>query len=62
MEILEKINQYGADVIQIITGIVTVASLIAAVIKTPTKKGKLSKALKIVDGLALNVGNAKRKE
>ncbi len=62
MEILEKINQYGGNAVQIITGIVTIASLIAAVIKTPTKKGKLSKVLKIVDGMALNIGNAKRKD
>lgn len=48
-------------IIAILTGIVTLASAIAAMTKTPTDDTWVGKAYKVVDWLALNVGKAKDK-
>lgn len=45
----------------VFTAVVTLASAIAAVTPTPKKGTVLSKAYKVVDLLAINVGKAKDK-
>ena len=45
----------------IITGVVALASAIAALTPTPKDDGWVKKAYKVVDLLALNVGKAKDK-
>ena len=47
------------NVIVIVTGIVTVASLIAAATDTPKDDELIGKLYKLVDILALNIGKAK---
>lgn len=47
--------------ISIITGVVALASAIAALTPTPKDDGWVKKAYKVVDLLALNVGKAKDK-
>ena len=47
------------NVIVIVTGIVTVASLIAAATDTPKDDEMIGKLYKLVDILALNIGKAK---
>ena len=47
--------------IGIITGVVALASAIAALTPTPKDDGWVKKAYKVVDLLALNVGKAKDK-
>jgi|TARA_Y100000310_G_C20379503_1_gene667398 hypothetical protein len=46
-------------VLGIITGIVALASAIAALTPTPKDDGWVKKAYKVIDLLALNVGKAK---
>ena len=55
-----SVNHTG-ELIGILTGVVTVASAIAALTPTPKDDGIVGKAYKIVDWLALNVGKAKNK-
>jgi len=62
MDVFTSLAENSGDIIQAVTGVVTIASIIAAIIKTPSKKGKLSKILKLISVLALNIGKAKRKE
>ena len=45
----------------VVTAVVTAASTIAAVTPTPKKGTTLSKAYKVLDLLAVNVGKAKQK-
>ena len=47
--------------ISILTGIVAVASAIAALTKTPKDDTLVGKVYKVIDLLALNVGKAKNK-
>ena len=47
--------------IGIITGVVALASAIAALTHTPKDDGWVKKAYKVIDLLALNVGKAKDK-
>ena len=47
--------------ISIITGVVAVASAIAALTKTPKDDNIIGKIYKVIDMLALNVGKAKDK-
>lgn len=49
------------SLIAILTGVVTLASAIAAVTPTPSDDTWAGKAYKIVDWLALNIGKAKDK-
>ena len=53
--ILEHLN----EIIGILTGIVTVASAIAALTPTPKDDTVVGTAYKVVDFLAINVGKAK---
>lgn len=55
--IVEHIDQ----LIAIFTGIVTVCSMIAALTPSPKDDGIIAKLRKLVDFLALNVANAKKK-
>jgi hypothetical protein len=63
----EFITQLVVPVLQanpyfsVFTAVVTLASTIAAVTPTPKKGTVLSKAYKIIDILALNIGKAKDK-
>lgn len=60
MEFLRWITANWDTIGQILTGIVTTASAVAAV--TPTPRGGIGKALYgVIDVLALNVGRAKEK-
>lgn len=60
MEFLNWIVANWDTIGQILTGIVTTASAVAAV--TPTPKGGLGKSLYgVIDAMALNVGKAKDK-
>jgi len=47
------------NVIVIVTGIVTVASLIEAATDTPREDAMIGKLYQLVDILALNIGKAK---
>jgi len=55
------ILEHKEALIGIITGIVTVASAIAALTPTPKDDGVIKKIYNIVDVFALNVGKAKDK-
>jgi hypothetical protein len=55
------ILEHKDALIGIITGVVALASAIAALTPTPTDDGWVKKAYKVVDLLALNVGKAKDK-
>tara|TARA_R100000664_G_scaffold765_1_gene2203 strand:+ start:197 stop:370 length:174 start_codon:yes stop_codon:yes gene_type:complete len=50
-----------ANIVGVVTAIVTAASLIAASTKTPKDDVWIGKLYKLIDLLALNVGNAKQK-
>ncbi len=47
------------DLVQIITGVVSIASAVAAITKTPGKRSKVNKIYRLIDLLALNIGRAK---
>jgi len=53
--------EHSAALIGILTGIVTVASAIAALTPTPKDDAVVGKVYKVIDWLALNVGKAKNK-
>tara|TARA_R100001163_G_C4909260_1_gene94313 strand:- start:278 stop:466 length:189 start_codon:yes stop_codon:yes gene_type:complete len=55
------ILSHKGELIGILTGIVTVASAIAALTPTPKDDSIVGKLYKIVDMLAINVGKAKEK-
>ena len=55
------ILEHKDALIGIITGVVALASAIAALTPTPRDDGWVSKAYKLIDLLALNVGKAKDK-
>lgn len=60
MEIFNTISENGDSILAAVGKIIAVASLVAAVTKTP-KGGRLKAVYKIIDVLALNVGKAKDK-
>tara|TARA_R100000995_G_scaffold72449_1_gene41206 strand:- start:1312 stop:1485 length:174 start_codon:yes stop_codon:yes gene_type:complete len=49
------------NIVGVVTAIVTAASLIAASTKTPKDDVWIGKLYKLIDLLALNIGNAKQK-
>lgn len=61
MNIISWITEHSAELIAILTGIVTVASAVAALTPTPKDDTIVGKVYKVVDWLALNVGKAKEK-
>lgn len=60
-DVINWIVNHSAELISILTGIVTVASAIAALTPTPKDDGIVGKVYKVVDWMALNVGKAKDK-
>lgn len=60
-DIINWIVTHSSELIAILTGVVTVASAIAALTPTPKDDNVVGKAYKVVDWLALNVGKAKDK-
>ena len=49
------------EITTIVTSIVTIASIIAAITPTPKDDNIIKKAYQIVDLLAINIGKAKEK-
>ena len=47
------------DLVQVITGVVTIASAVTAATKTPRKNSKLNIIYRLIELLALNIGRAK---
>jgi len=60
-DILNWVLAHKSDLVAILTGIVSVASAIAALTPTPKDDGIVKKVYGVVDMLALNVGKAKDK-
>jgi hypothetical protein len=58
-DVINWIATHLGDIVAILTGVVTVASAIAALTPTPKDNDVVGKAYKVVDWLALNVGKAK---
>ena len=61
MELVTWILIHKFELINVVTAIVATASAIAALTPTPKDDGWASKAYKLIDWLALNVGKAKDK-
>ena len=60
-DIINWITTHLGEMLAILTGVVTVASAVAALTPTPKDDTVVGKAYKVVDWLALNVGKAKEK-
>ena len=60
-EVLTWFNENKGEVIGILTGIVTVASLIATMTPNESDNKGVARASKVVSWLALNIGHAKSK-
>ena len=60
-EVLTWCNETKGEVIGILTGIVTVASLIATMTPNESDNKWVARASKVVSWLALNIGKAKSK-
>jgi len=60
MQIVSYFLDNAEVIIQILTAIVTAASLISALTPTPRDDGFAKFLAKVVDLLAINVGNAKK--
>ena len=60
-DILNWVLAHKSDLVAILSGIVSVASAIAALTPTPKDDGIVKKVYGVVDMLALNVGKAKDK-
>tara|TARA_R110000824_G_scaffold282148_3_gene470443 strand:- start:2721 stop:2897 length:177 start_codon:yes stop_codon:yes gene_type:complete len=58
---MEFIKEYWEQIGIILSGIVAIASAVAAMTPTPKDDGIAKKLYKLVDLLALNVGKAKEK-
>ena len=58
---IEYIQTNSETLIAIITGVVTIASLVASLTPTPKDDTIVGKIYKFVDLLALNIGKAKDK-
>jgi len=50
--------EHGGELLAIASGIVTVASMVAALTPTPKDDSVIARLRKLVDVLALNIGNA----
>ena len=61
MNIINWVVEHSSELIGILTGIVTVASAIAALTPTPKDDGIVKKIYGLLDMLAINVGKAKDK-
>ena len=61
MNIVTYLVENKGELIAIVSSVVALASLIAAITPTPKDDTWVGKAYKIVDWLALNVGKAKDK-
>ena len=57
----EKSMEFIFNTIAVVTGIVTISSLIAASTPTPKDDQMLGKVYKLIDWCAINVGKAKEK-
>lgn len=55
---LEYIVNHAGDLLAIASGVVSVASLVAALTPTPADDSVIARLRKLVDVLALNIGNA----
>ena len=60
-DIINWVLAHKSDLVAILTGIVSLASAIAALTPTPKDDGIVKKVYGVVDMLALNVGKAKDK-
>ncbi len=60
-DIVTWVLDHSTEIIAILTGVVTVASAVAALTPTPKDDNIVGKVYKLVDWLALNVGKAKDK-
>lgn len=58
---LEYVVNNWTEILMIATAVVTAASGIAALTPTPVDDGVIRKLRKVLDVIALNVGNAKNK-
>tara|TARA_R100000152_G_C6586945_1_gene48778 strand:- start:194 stop:382 length:189 start_codon:yes stop_codon:yes gene_type:complete len=61
MNIINWVMEHSSELVGILTGIVTVASAIAALTPTPKDDGIVKKIYGLLDMLAINVGKAKDK-
>ena len=61
MNIINWVVEHSSELIGILTGIVTVASAIAALTPTPKDDGIVKKIYGLLDMLAINIGKAKDK-
>ena len=61
MNIINWVMEHSSELVGILTGIVTVASAIAALTPTPKDDGIVKKIYGLLDMLAINVGKAKEK-
>ena len=61
MNIINWVMEHNSELVGILTGIVTVASAIAALTPTPKDDGIVKKIYGLLDMLAINVGKAKEK-
>tara|TARA_R100001510_G_C7619344_1_gene180639 strand:+ start:647 stop:808 length:162 start_codon:yes stop_codon:yes gene_type:complete len=52
--------EFILNVVSVVTGIVTVASIVAALTPTPKDDVWIGKLYKVIDVLAVNVGKAKQ--
>ena len=59
MDIVNWLVNHKTELVSIATGVVTVASAIAALTPTPKDNTVVGKLYKILDWFALNVGKAK---
>jgi|TARA_R110002050_G_scaffold216221_1_gene352317 hypothetical protein len=60
-DMITWVIEHSAELIAILTGVVTVASAIAALTPTPKDDNIVGKVYGVIDWLALNVGKAKDK-
>lgn len=61
MQIISYFLDNAAVIMQALTAVVTAASLISALTPTPKDDGFVKFLTKVIDLLAINVGNAKNK-
>ena len=52
--------EFILNVVSVVTGIVTVASIVAALTPTPKDDVWIGKLYKVIDVLAVNIGKAKQ--
>tara|TARA_R110000751_G_scaffold114140_1_gene213505 strand:+ start:59 stop:256 length:198 start_codon:yes stop_codon:yes gene_type:complete len=60
-DMITWVIEHSAELIAILTGVVTVASAVAALTPTPKDDNVVGKVYGVIDWLALNVGKAKDK-